>query len=161
MLWLLDEHVWDPRMRKLVRKWLKAGLVYQGKREATEKGTPQGGPLSPLLANLYMHYFDRLWRRDGRGLGTLVRYADDFVILSPSAEQAAQALEKVREILQRLDLRLSEEKTRVVDLGDRRQGFDLLGYTHRLNPDPRRRGRLHLFRWPGPKAVRRVCTATD
>ena len=64
-------------MRKLVRKWLQAGLVYHGKREATEKGTPQGGPLSPLLANLYMNYFDRAWRRDGRTLGQLIRYADD------------------------------------------------------------------------------------
>lgn len=154
MLLLLDQHVWDPRMRKLVRKWLQAGLVYHGKREATEKGTPQGGPLSPLLANLYMHYFDRLWRRDGRTLGQVTRYADDFVVLCPSAEQAAKALEKVREILGRLDLRLNEDKTRVVDLGQQGQGFDFLGYTHRLSQ--KRQGRHRLERWPGTKAERRM-----
>ena len=158
LLWLLDQHVWDPRMRKLVGKWLTAGLVYHGKREATERGTPQGGPLSPLLANLYMNYFDRRWRREGRELGQLVRYADDFVILCASAGQAAQAMDIVRRNLGRLDLRMNEEKTRIVNLRDRTQGLDFLGYTHRLNPDPRRRGRLHLFRWPGAKAVARIFT---
>ena len=154
MLLLLDQHVWDPRMRKLVRKWLQAGLVYHGKREATEKGTPQGGPLSPLLANLYMNYFDRIWRRDGRTLGQVIRYADDFVVLCPSAEQAAKALEKVREILGRLDLGMNEEKTRVVDLGQKGQGFDFLGYTHRASQ--KRQGRYRLERWPGAKAERRM-----
>ena len=156
MLLLLDEHVWDPRMRKLVRKWLQAGLVYNGKREATERGTPQGGPLSPLLANLYMHYFDRLWRREGRQFGQLIRYADDFVVLCPSAELAAAALEKVREILGRLDLRLNESKTRVVELGSKGQGFDFLGYAHRLSQKQKRQGRYRLERWPGTKAEQRM-----
>jgi RNA-directed DNA polymerase len=157
MLWLLDEHVWDPRMRKLVRKWLTAGLVYHGRREATEKGTVQGGPLSPLLANLYLHYFDRLWRREGGALGQLVRYADDMVILSASAEQAAGAMETVRRNLKRLDLWVNEEKTRVVNLRDKTQGFDFLGYTHHLN-SVGQRGRTHLSRRPGAKAVQRMVT---
>lgn len=156
MLLLLDQHVWDPRMRKVVRKWLQAGLVYNGKREATERGTPQGGPLSPLLANLYMHYFDRLWRREGRTLGQLTRYADDFVVLCPNAELAAKALEKVREILGRLDLRLNESKTRVVELGAKGQGFDFLGYAHRLSRKQTRQGRYRLERWPGAKAEQRM-----
>ena len=155
LLWLLDEHVWDPRMRKLVRKWLTAGLVYHGQREATEKGTVQGGPLSPLLANLYLHYFDRLWHREGRGLGQLVRYADDLVILCASPEKAAEAMETVRRNLKRLDLWVNEEKTKVVNLRDQTQGFDFLGYRHHLNPVGRQ-GRLHLCRWPGTKAVQRI-----
>jgi RNA-directed DNA polymerase len=156
LLWLLDEHVWDQRMRKLVRKWLEAGLVYHGKHEATGKGTPQGGPASPLLANLYLHYFDRAWRSQGRGLGQLVRYADDFIVLCPSQQAAVEALAAVRAILGRLGLRVNEGKTRIVDLNDPEQGFDFLGYAHRLKPDARRQGHKRLHRWPGTKATKRI-----
>ena len=155
LLWLLDEHVWDPRMRKLVRQWLEAGLVYRGKREATEQGTPQGGPASPLLANLYLHYFDRCWQTEGRGLGQLVRYADDFVVLCPSREAAEAAHGVIRGILGRLELRLNESKTRVVDLNDPKQGFDFLGYAHRMGTTKRTGGK-RLRRWPRASAVKRV-----
>ena len=80
--------------------------------------------------------------------------ATHLVVLCASAEQAAKALEKVREILGRLDLRLNEDKTRVVDLGQKGQGFDFLGYTHRARPT--RQGRHRLERWPGTKAERRM-----
>lgn len=156
LLWLLDEQVWDPRMRKLVRQWLQAGLVYHGKREATEKGTPQGGPVSPLLANLYLHYFDRSWRSQGRELGQLVRYCDDFIVLCPTQQAAIEALATVRAILARLGLRVNEGKTRIVDLNDPKQGFDFLGYAHRLKPDGKGRGYKRLRRWPGTKAAKRI-----
>jgi group II intron reverse transcriptase/maturase len=152
---LLDEHVWDPRMRKLIRQWLEAGLVYQGKREATEKGTPQGGPISPLLANLSLHYFDRLMQASGH-LGQLVRYADEFVVLCPSQTAAIEANAHIRTILGRLGLRWNEGKTRIVHLSDPKQGFDFLGYTHRLKPDTRRPTRKRLHRWPSTKAVQRI-----
>lgn len=153
---VLDEQGWNPRMGKPVRKWLTAGRVSHGKREATESGAPQGGAIWRLLANLYMHCFDRRWRREGWDQGQLVRYAHAFVILWPSAEQAAQVVDTARQILTPPGLRLNTEETGAVNLRDRTQGFYLLGFTHRMNPDRRSLGRRHMFRWPSAKAAGRI-----
>lgn len=154
LLRLVDEHVWDPRMRKLISKWLSAGAVDNGQWEVSDRGTPQGGPISPLLANLYLHYFDRLWSRQGVRHGKLVRYADDFVILCTTERAAAEALTEVRRIMNRLDLELNEEKTRIVALVDGQQSFDFLGFTLRRVESHQYKGRRYLWRWPSRKKLK-------
>jgi len=103
-----------------------------------------------------MHYFDRLVQAECHGLGQLVRYADDFVVLCPSQTAAVEAHANIRTILGRLGLRLNEDKTRIVNLSDQKQGFDFLGYTHRLKADTKRPLRQRLHRWPSAKSVKRI-----
>ena len=154
LLWLVDEHVWDPRMRKLIGTCLRAGALDHGQWQASDRGTPQGGPLSPLLANLYLHYLDRVWARRGGQYGKLVRYADDFVILCRTPGAAATALAEVHRIMSRLDLELNEEKTRIVALGDGEQSFDFLGFTLRRVESHQYKGRHYLQRWPSRKKLK-------
>src|SRR5437660_6929769 len=97
----------------------------EGVRRETVTGTPQGGVISPLLANIYLHVLDKAWAERGRG--RLVRYADDGVVLCRSREEAEAALELVKEVFTELGLELHPEKTRIVDLGEGREGFDFLG----------------------------------
>jgi RNA-directed DNA polymerase len=99
---------------KLLRKWLQAGVMVDGVVSRTVAGTPQGGVISPLLANIYLHVLDT--ELSARGVGELVRYADDGVVLCRSAAQAEHALAAVGEILASLGLRLHPDKTKVVDL---------------------------------------------
>jgi RNA-directed DNA polymerase len=127
--------------------------------ERTVAGTPQGGVISPLLANIYLHAFDREVR--GRDLGVLVRYADDFVIMTRSASRAQAALDGAREILAPLGLELHPDKTRVVDLREGREGFDFLGCHFRARMSGRmweqkRIVRFYLHRWPSQAAMKRL-----
>lgn len=125
---LLDavhEEVADGSLLKLLRRFLEAGVLETGSAEVepSELGSPQGGPLSPLLANIYLHALDE--RLEAAGYG-LVRYADDFVIFTRSEDEAAAALELAREVLEgELGLRLQPEKTRVVTVAE---GFEFLGF---------------------------------
>ena len=112
-------------MLKLLRQWLRAGVLVDGVVTETVTGTPQGGVISPLLANVYLHAFDRAWAE--HGTGELVRYADDFVVLCESREQAEQAQARATAILGDLGLDLHPDKTRVVDLREGKEGFDFLG----------------------------------
>ena len=91
----------------------------------TVTGTPQGGVISPLLANIFLHAFDRAWAESGTG--EFVRYADDFVVLCSSRSQAEQAQRRATAIMGDLGLELHPDKTRVVDLREGREGFDFLG----------------------------------
>jgi RNA-directed DNA polymerase len=119
----LNTVIADGSVLDLIQAFLKSGVLVGGSEiAATEVGTPQGGPLSPLLANVYLHPLDQALEADGFGL---VRYADDFVIFARSRERAEQALGVVRTTLQGLRLRLHPEKTRVVRLD---AGFDFLGF---------------------------------
>ena len=121
----LNEEVADGSVLKLIRRILAAGvqLPAAGEVEPTELGTPQGGPLSPLLANIYLHAFDVQMVEAGYGL---VRDADDFVLFARSESEANAALERAREILEgQLGLRLHPEKTRVVPVA---HGFEFLGF---------------------------------
>jgi RNA-directed DNA polymerase len=131
LLAALNEEIADGSVLRLVRQILKAGVVLPetATMEPTELGTPQGGPLSPLLANVYLHAFDE--RRVQAGYG-LVRYADDFVIFAKSEGEAAAALTLAREVLEReWGLRLHPEKTRVVSVA---HGFELLGFHYFRDP---------------------------
>jgi group II intron reverse transcriptase/maturase len=155
LLDLLKRRISDRRVLKLLRQWLEAGVMEEGTVRNTLAGTPQGGVISPLLANIYLHVLDETWERECRHLGLLVRYADDFVILCRTRAQADEALRRVREILVGMGLELHPEKTRVVDLGLGREGFVFLGCYLRVMRS-HFKGRSYLFRWPSPKAMQRV-----
>ncbi len=131
LLAALNEEIADGSVLRLIRQILKAGVVgpETATIEPTELGTPQGGPLSPLLANVYLHAFDERMVQAGYGL---VRYADDFVIFAKSEGEAAAALTLARQVLaEELGLRLHPEKTRVVSVA---HGFEFLGFHYFRDP---------------------------
>jgi RNA-directed DNA polymerase len=149
----------DRRMLKLVRLWLQAGVMAEGEFQPTVAGTPQGGVISPLLANIYLHVLDTEFA--ARGLGELVRYADDGVVLCRSAAQARAALEAAGEILASLGLRLHPDKTRVADLREGREGLDFLGchFHARMSGklwEQKRIARYYLHRWPSQRSMKRL-----
>jgi group II intron reverse transcriptase/maturase len=155
------QRVSDRRVLKLLRSWLKAGVMEDGCTSETVSGTPQGGVISPLLSNVYLHFFDKVWARRCSQLGVLVRYADDFVIVCRSREAVEEAERRVRIIFERLKLELHPEKTRQVELTEGKEGFDFLGcHLHK-----RMSGRLfektgnrwyYLSRWPSARSMKRV-----
>jgi RNA-directed DNA polymerase len=114
--------------------------------------------ISPLLANIYLHVLDRTWAE--RGMGTLVRYADDAVVMCRSREEAEAALGLVGEVLAELRLELHPDKTRIVDLGEGREGFDFLGchFHARVSGRLLERGirRYYLHRWPSARSMKKV-----
>jgi RNA-directed DNA polymerase len=154
----VEERVSDRRVQKLVRKWLTAAVMEDGVISQTVSGTPQGGVISPLLANIYLHRLDAAWAE--RGHGTLVRYADDAVILCRTQAEAEAALDLVGEILTGLGLALHPDKTRIVDLREGREGFDFLGchFHARVSGRLLERGirRYYLHRWPSARSMKRV-----
>jgi RNA-directed DNA polymerase len=152
----LARRVSDRRMLKLLRAWLRVGVLEDGVTTETGAGTPQGSPISPLLANIALHVLDQAWARHGRSLGVLVRYCDDFVILCRTRQQAEDARRLVAEILATLGLHLHPDKTRIVELTKGRQGFDFLGFHHHKVASWRRRGRYYLQRWPATRAMNAI-----
>lgn len=152
------ERVSDRRVLKLVRKWLQAGVMEDRELRRSVAGTPQGGVISPLLSNIYLHVLDLAFA-DGAH-GRLVRYADDFVVMCNSEAQARAARDLARQVLADLGLELHREKTRVVDLNEGREGFDFLGchFHARVSGRLLERGvrRYYLQRWPSQEAMKRV-----
>lgn len=142
----------DRQVLRLIRQWLRAGVMDEGKVRKSTTGTPQGGVISPLLANIVLDELDETWEREWSHLGDLVRYADDFVIACRTKRQADEALVRVRAILESMGLALHPDKTRVVELRVRGDGFDFLGCHLRIVRS-HFKGRTYLFRWPRTKAM--------
>jgi group II intron reverse transcriptase/maturase len=148
---LLRRRISDRRVLKLMRQWLEAGVMEDGCRYATEVGSPQGGVVSPLLANIYLHVLDMYWTERYAHLGKLYRYADDFVIVCRKKRDAERALQVVKQIMVRLKLTLHPTKTRIVDMGEK--GFDFLGF-HFHKMKSKKNGKLLPYIWPSQKAMK-------
>jgi len=157
----LEHRIGDKRVLRLIRKWLRAGVMEDGKWARSEEGTPQGAAVSPLLANIYLHYVYDLWahqwrRKRASGEVITVRYADDIVVGFEHREEAERFLADLRARLAEFGLELHPGKTRLIEFGrlaasnreerglGKPETFDFLGFTHVCAKD--RRGRFQLRR---------------
>jgi RNA-directed DNA polymerase len=141
----------DRHVLKLIRAMLQAGVLEDGAVRRGATGTPQGGVISPLLANIYLHQLDRCWQ--SKRWGVLCRYADDLVVMCQSAAEARRALEALRAELGNLGLRPKDAKTRTVHLLEGGEGFDFLGFEHQwVRATGRSRHVTYLARWPSRRA---------
>ncbi len=158
---LVERRISDRRVLKRLRQWLQAGVMEDGRVSATVAGTPQGGVISPLRSNIYLHVLDTVWTRRYAHLGVLVRYANDFVVMCDTKTACERAEQRVREVFARLGLELHPEKTRRVDLSRGAAGFDFLGCHLRKRMSGRAWEQQHrqvyyLQRWPSQRAMQRI-----
>lgn len=146
MLKFLGHRISDPNLLRLIARFLKNGYMEEGKFNESDKGTPQGGIVSPILANIYLHYALDLWvervvKPRSRGVVEIVRYADDFVICVQFKDEATWILEALKERLGKFSLELAEDKTRIIEFGryartnarkraEKSETFNFLGFTH-------------------------------
>lgn len=176
MMDCLSVRIKDPRFKSQIWQFLKSGVLQEGKYEPTEQGTPQGGIISPILANIYLHYVLDLWfekvaKNQLNGEAQLIRYADDFIIGLQYQDQAQKLLQMLKERLAKFGLTLSEKKTRIIEFGrfarenhqKRGQGkpptFDFLGLTHYCSTT--RDGRFKLGVKTSKKRMKRSLTAMN
>jgi len=148
---LVARRVRDPRVLRLIRRWLRAGVMHEGTVEETVVGTPQGGVISPLLANIYLHPLDVYWEQEVKAT-KMVRYADDLVVLC-RWRPAESYVPKLRAFLQRLRLTVNEDKTRVTTA---QAGFDFLGVHFRKQPTRRDATRSFCYAWPSRRSMQRI-----
>jgi len=155
---LVEQRISDRRILKLIRQWLKVGVMEGDQFHDTTLGSPQGGNISPLLANIYLNYMDTLWEKKFSHLGQLVRYCDDFVILCRRKGDALESIRVIQAIMSKLDLRLSKEKSRLVNIWNDTDGFDFLGFHNRKFP-VRNKGGSKIYvlcHIPSKKAMRQM-----
>lgn len=171
---MVRERIADPVILSLIGKWLKAGVMQDGVVVRTEEGTPQGGPISCVLANIYLHYtldlwFEKKFRPQCRGEAYLVRFVDDFVVSFQYLADAEAFQRQLRERFARFNLELAEEKTRLLlfgrfaaerraKYGQRPETFEFLGFKHVCGTD--RGGRFAVIRLPSVKSCRKFLART-
>jgi group II intron reverse transcriptase/maturase len=140
----LEHRINDKNLIRIIVRFLKAGIMEEGEKYKTEEGTPQGGVISPILANIYLHYVLDIWfkkvlRKSLKGYAEIVRFADDFVIVVQFKEDCDKILESLKERLRKFSLELSESKTSTIrfgktadknDMENKAGTFDFLGFTH-------------------------------
>jgi len=153
----IEERVCDQSVLKLLRQILRAGVMEDGQVRREVAGAAQGGPVSPLLCNVYLHRIDRVW--DEREHGVIIRFADDLVVMCKSRQQAEAALARLRVLLADLGLEPKEAKTRIVHLWEGQGGFDFLGFHHKMVRSRGLRGARGVYflaRWPSKAAMQRA-----
>jgi len=171
----LEQRVADTNLLRLIGRFLNAGVMDEGKFSETDKGSPQGGILSPLLANIYLHYILDLWferhvKRQLKGYTCLIRYADDFVVCFQNDDEAKEFSEMLRQRLDKFGLKTAKDKSRIIDFGRRawykakQTGgkvltFDFLGFTHYC--DKTRKGKFKLGRRTANSRFRQKIKATN
>jgi RNA-directed DNA polymerase len=171
---MVAHRIADPTILSLVGKWLKAGAMQNGVVVRSEEGTPQGGPISCVLANIYLHYvldlwFERKFRPQCQGAAHLVRFVDDFVGSFQYKRDAERFDRELRGRFARFNLELAEEKTRLMlfgrfaaerraEYGQKPETFEFLGFKHVCGAD--RSGRFALIRLPSVKSCRKFLTRT-
>lgn len=152
---VVERRIADGYVLKMIRAWLRAGILEEDKIIYPKEGTPQGGVISPLLANIYLDQLDKAWKNSGMPERTgcdakLVRYADDFVILT--SKSADKPYQKLQQIMEDLGLQLNKEKTRIVNAKD---GFDFLGFRF-VRRYSKKRKKWITYSNPSPRAMNRV-----
>ena len=150
LMQLVERRVGDVQVLRLIRAWLKAGVMEEGKVTHPDRGSPQGGVISPTLSNIFLHEVDRQWcRSDGVATGKvrLVRYADDMVLMARTEQEARAAWEQLQAQFSGLQLVVNQEKSRLTTL---EEGFAFLGFEFRKAP------RRKLLMWPRDKACRHI-----
>src|SRR5690606_15194255 len=139
---LVEQRVNDRRVLKLIRGWLTAGIMKDDQFHESVIGSPQGGVISPLLANIYLNYLDTIWEKKFAHLGTMVRYADDLVILCHRVAEARESIHVLRAVFAKLELTMNIEKSKLVNIWQCDQGFDFLGHHFRRMPVWRKGGNV-------------------
>jgi RNA-directed DNA polymerase len=155
---LVARRISDRRVQKLIRQWLKSGVMEEGVYSKTEVGTPQGGVISPLLSNVMLNELDKAWETTHKTWGKLTRFCDDFVIQCLSRKQAEIVLKKAEAILRGLKLEIHPEKTRIVDLSWGKEKMTFLGHTLKKMASYRFAGKMYLNRWPSRESMKAVRT---
>jgi RNA-directed DNA polymerase len=150
---LIERRVSDRAMLKLLRSWLRAGIIEGGVYSDSDAGTPQGSPISPLLCNIALSVLDEALAKAKLQTGTVVRYADDWLVLCSTKRRAETARSVAEAALVPLGLRLHSDKTRIVHLWKGAEGFDFLGFHHHMVESWKWPGRYYLQRWPSDRAM--------
>ena len=150
---LIERRVCDRAMLKLLRSWLRAGIIEGSAYPDVSSGTPQGSPISPLLCNIALSVLGEELTRARRQTGKLIRFADDWVVLCPTKERADTARAIAETVLATLGLRLHPDKTRIVNLSGGAEGFEFLGFHNHMCESVKWPGRYYLQKWPSDRAM--------